>query len=285
MNPADIVLLINAEIGVGRHQLAPGDRGRNRRHAPVEARHRHVATAVDLERRLGQQRRSREERRVGLEIEVLLQLAVEDLKDDRREQRLEQDIAVGAVGARFRSIQLHCGPSPLRPGSADSRLAGFIPASHASLLSLGGYRAPVTQGASPREPLDVTEAIRLLNGGADEVFRGISLVDSAAAANDAQALERRALLEAIGCARPQSWERSLDSLEQAAEQGFRTAQEQLRILARAGEEARDWTRIRSSISIEQLLRPPQKRALSERPRLRVLDRFATPGECEWLVKS
>jgi len=133
--------------------------------------------------------------------------------------------------------------------------------------------------------LDVTEAIRLLNGGADEVFRGISLVDSAAAANDAQALERRALLEAIGCARPQSWERSLDSLHQAAEQGSRTAQEQLRILARAGDEARDWTRIRSCISIEQLLRPPQKRALSERPRLRVLDRFATPEECEWLVKS
>ena len=133
--------------------------------------------------------------------------------------------------------------------------------------------------------MDIAEAMRLLNGGRNEVFAGISLIDSAAARNDADAIERRALLEAIGCARPQSWERSLDSLAEAAERGSRPAQEQLRILARAGEEAEDWKEIRSRISIQHLLQPPPKRALSERPRLRVLGGFATNGECSWLVKS
>lgn len=139
------------------------------------------------------------------------------------------------------------------------------------------------QGASPQEPLEVADAVRLLNGGRDEVLRAVSLIDAAAARNDAAALERRALLEAVGFARPQSWQRALDSLEQAAEQGSSSAQDQLRILARASEERQDWKAIRSAISIEQLIRPPQKRAISETPRLRVLDGFATTGECQWLV--
>lgn len=139
------------------------------------------------------------------------------------------------------------------------------------------------QGGSPQEPFEVAEVIRLLNGGRDEVFRAVSLIDAAAARNDGVALERRALLEAVGFARPQSWDAALDSLEQAAEQGSSSAQDQLRILARAGEERHDWKAIRSSISIQQLIRPTQKRALSESPKLRVLDGFATAGECQWLV--
>jgi prolyl 4-hydroxylase len=133
--------------------------------------------------------------------------------------------------------------------------------------------------------LDVTEAARLLNGGKEEVFHGISLIDSAAAANDADALERRALLEAIGCARPQSWDRSLDSLAQAARHGSRAAQDQLRVLARAGDDPEDWDEIRSRVSIGRLIQPPPKQAFSESPRLRVLEGFASAGECAWLVKS
>ena len=133
--------------------------------------------------------------------------------------------------------------------------------------------------------MHVTEAVRLLNGGRKEVFHGISLIDSAAAANDADALERRALLEAIGCARPQSWDRSLDSLAQAARLGSPSAQDQLRTLARAGDEPEDWDEIRSRVSIERLIQPPPKQAFSESPRLRVLEGFASAGECAWLVKS
>lgn len=148
-----------------------------------------------------------------------------------------------------------------------------------------GYRAAVVEDTLPEDRFDVAETTRLLNGGRDEVLRGVSLIDAAATQNDAAAMERRALLEAIGFARPQSWDRALDSLEQAAERGSQTAGDQLRILARVAEERQDWKDIRSSISIEQLIRPPQKRAISDTPALRVLSGFATAGECLWLMKS
>lgn len=143
----------------------------------------------------------------------------------------------------------------------------------------------MTKSASSQEPLDVAQAVRLLHGAKEEVFRGISLIDSAAERNDASALERRALLEAVGIARPQSWARALDSLRQAAERGSRSAQEQLRILARTDEEPKDWGAVRSAISIEQLVQPPQRRAISEAPMLRVFEGFATAGECQWLMNA
>jgi prolyl 4-hydroxylase len=131
---------------------------------------------------------------------------------------------------------------------------------------------------------DLVEAVRLLNGGADEVPRAISLIDSAASRNNGIALERRALLEAVGCARPQSWDRSLDSLREAAECGSDSAREQLRILARTDSAPHDWREIRSAISIKKLLEAPQKHIISEMPRLRAIKEFASPGECLWLAK-
>jgi hypothetical protein len=124
----------------------------------------------------------------------------------------------------------------------------------------------------------------MLGGSRDEVLRGISLIDAAAERRDPEALERKALFEAVGCARPQSWARAFDCLALAAEAGLPRAQDQLRILARSGDEARDWPALRSAISIEGLIQPPPKRIFSEVPRLRVIDGFATPAECLWLVE-
>ena len=42
------------------------------------------------------------------------------------------------------------------------------------------------QVASPEEPTDVAEAVRLLGGSADQALRAISLIDAAAARNDAE---------------------------------------------------------------------------------------------------
>lgn len=143
----------------------------------------------------------------------------------------------------------------------------------------------MNQSVSDREPFDAVEAVRLLNGGRDEVLRGGALIDAAADRNDPAALERRALLEAVGFARPQSWARALDSLEQAAERGSAAAADQLRILARAGEDRQDWKVLRSAVSIERLVRPPQRRSISETPKLRAFDAFATEGECLWLMNA
>ena len=143
----------------------------------------------------------------------------------------------------------------------------------------------MNRSASDREPFDVAEAVRLLNGGRDEVLRGGALIDAAAERNDPAALERRALFEAVGFARPQSWARALDSLQEAAEHGSASAGDQLRILARAGEDRQDWTSLRSAVSIEQLVRPPQRRSIAETPKLRALEGFATAGECLWLMNA
>lgn len=136
----------------------------------------------------------------------------------------------------------------------------------------------------PEAPWNAAEVSRLLNGSTDEVARGIWLIESAAAGKEPAALERRALLEAVGCGRPQSWEGSLDSLQLAAENGSESAQKQLLILARAGDDRQNWREVRSAISIEELVRPGQKRPISERPRLRVIDEFASVAECLWLAQ-
>lgn len=137
---------------------------------------------------------------------------------------------------------------------------------------------------STGEPIDVAEAVRLLGGSPPEALHAISLIDLAAARNDAAALERRALLEAVGCGRPRSWDRAFDSVREAAERGSELAQAQLRILGRAVGEQSNWREIRSGISIEELLHAPEKQAISETPRLRVLRQFATAAESSWLME-
>lgn len=152
-----------------------------------------------------------------------------------------------------------------------------------SLSRGGGYLAQVRKGAPHKERMDVEEARRLLGGSTNEVLRGISMIDAAAEEKDPDALERKALLEAVGCGRPKSWNLALDCLLEAAERGSKLAQDQLRILARVDGEQENWRAIRSSISIEDLVQAPEKHAISETPRLRVIRKFATVTESLWLT--
>ena len=131
--------------------------------------------------------------------------------------------------------------------------------------------------------MDTARAVELLGGSTEEVLHAISLIDAAADRNDPVALERKALLEAVGCGRSQSWDRALDCLAIAAELGSEPAREQLHILARAPHEQSNWGKIRSGISVEKLLEVPQKYAMSDAPRLRMIKGFASAEECLWLV--
>lgn len=145
----------------------------------------------------------------------------------------------------------------------------------------------MTQQASADDRSSITDAIELLRGSTDDVMRGISLIDDAADRHEAQALERKAVLEAMGCARPQNWEAALDCLHEAAERGSEHAQRQMLLLARAGAQPAqknwDWAAIRSAISLEKLAQVPPKLPLSESPRLRVMEGFLSHDECEWLI--
>ena len=113
--------------------------------------------------------------------------------------------------------------------------------------------------------------------------RGVALVEAASAAGCAEASEMAAVFEAMGVDRPQSWDRALDLLQLAAEQGSKSAQAQLLVIADDPSDD-SWAAIRSRISIEDRLRHGDREALCDRPRIRAIERFATRAECNWIVE-
>jgi prolyl 4-hydroxylase len=125
--------------------------------------------------------------------------------------------------------------------------------------------------------------------------RAVALINAAAAAGHAEALERRALLECRGVGRASNWETALDSLVTAAERGSQSAGQQLIMLAddryapMATSEPRpsDWTNIRARISIAQRLKSPTGRGhiLSTNPIVHAVSEFASAAECEWLIAA
>lgn len=147
----------------------------------------------------------------------------------------------------------------------------------ASLLSNWDYPRFVTKQS-------VAEAVRLLGGSIEEVFRGISLIDAAAAEGEPAALERRALFEAVGCCRAPNWDFALNSILEAAERGSAAARQQMLVLARgAADHPPDWGKLRAGLSLERLVEVPQKKLISESPRLRLIEKFATSAQCNWII--
>ena len=119
-------------------------------------------------------------------------------------------------------------------------------------------------------------------------MQGIALIDAAAERGDGAALERKAIFEAMGCKRPQNWRAAIECLGVAAELGSQSAQRQVEILApdaiAADGSERNWASVASQIAVEKLAEVPPKVALSESPRLRVMEGFASPAECAWLIE-
>lgn len=122
--------------------------------------------------------------------------------------------------------------------------------------------------------------LRLLGSG--EAAEGAALIEAECESGSADAAAVLATLEAMGAARPQSWERALDYLELAARRGSRRAQAQLQFLGRA-ERGGDWSGVRARVDIPALTASPPRRPVSERPRIRVIEGFASPAECDWVT--
>jgi prolyl 4-hydroxylase len=100
--------------------------------------------------------------------------------------------------------------------------------------------------------------------------RGAALLDAAAAQDHAEATCLLATIEAIGAGRRQDWHRAFELLERAAGLGSEKAGEQLRLLG-------------GGPDIAAMFRVPVRLALSERPRLRVFEGFASAAECRWVM--
>lgn len=128
------------------------------------------------------------------------------------------------------------------------------------------------------DPVELGLTLLGEGGSPDE---GAALIDAAFEAGDGEAAAVLATLEAMGAGRPQSWARALHYLAIAAERGSPRAGAQLGTLGRS--DSHDWQALRASLDIPALTAPPPKRPVSERPRIRVLEGFASAEECDWLI--
>jgi prolyl 4-hydroxylase len=120
----------------------------------------------------------------------------------------------------------------------------------------------------------------------DSFARGMALVEEATEKGHAEAACMLATLEAVGAGRRQDWTRAFECLELAADRGSEHARAQLRLLSGISGppgEAGHWRAPRTRIELDRMLRVPERMALSDRPRLRVLQGFASPAECQWVV--
>ena len=123
-----------------------------------------------------------------------------------------------------------------------------------------------------------------------DLFKAISLIESASTAGNGDATAMRALFEAMGVSRSQSWQHAFDLLQLAAEQGSEAARLQLLLLSASddspeavGAERDFWAKKRDAVSVERLLAHPPRQSLYNGPRIRVIEGFASPGECRWLI--
>jgi hypothetical protein len=118
--------------------------------------------------------------------------------------------------------------------------------------------------------------MQLLSGSGDaplDPAEGAALLTAAAGLGDARAAAVMATVEAMGVAGPQSWDRAFDWLRRARDLGSESAKAQLALLGRGAD----------AIDIGALIAPPPKRSLSEAPRIRAIEGFATAAECDWLM--
>lgn len=129
---------------------------------------------------------------------------------------------------------------------------------------------------------------------ARKLNEAIELIEAAADAGVAAALERRAVFQCSGVGRPADWGKALDSLQQAAELGSACAARQLILLADDQFEATapppsdgGWNLVRTRIPIERRLRAATGtgRLLSANPFIRAIPAMVSAAECRWLIAA
>lgn len=126
------------------------------------------------------------------------------------------------------------------------------------------------------------------------VEEGLYWTASAASDGDADALHLMAVLVGTGLGMPQNWSTALVYLQRSAEHGHGLARGELALLsgdrALKHEAAVDapapdlWSRLRQSIDIAAWLKVPPPRVTHARPRIAVVEGFASPEICDWLIE-
>jgi prolyl 4-hydroxylase len=103
----------------------------------------------------------------------------------------------------------------------------------------------------------------------------------AAKAGNPQALTALAHAQALGFLTTRNLSLALDNLARAAAVGWPEALRELQFLTRLpGSNA---AKLRAAVNATALQKPPERRVVLDVPRVRAFERFATPGECDWLI--
>ena len=138
---------------------------------------------------------------------------------------------------------------------------------------------------------------RLLTGNAAPFApqKGADWLALAAERGNAEACAQMAVLAGAGVCRPQRWDMALDYLQRAAERGSESAQAQLALLATdrphlpPGDDPAfggpdRWLRLRRAIDVDAWIAARPKESLSEAPRIRTIENFASAAVCDWLIE-
>lgn len=117
--------------------------------------------------------------------------------------------------------------------------------------------------------------------------RGVALIEQAALAGDAQGAYLAATIASSTFWRTRDWDEAFDYLLRAALQGHEPSQSSLQVLASGPSanliEGEDWANMRSEIDLAAWLAPAEIRMIREAPRIHVIEKFATPAACDWLI--
>jgi hypothetical protein len=113
------------------------------------------------------------------------------------------------------------------------------------------------------------------------VDKAIASLRDAATQGGGEASALLSVCAAWGVGQARNVDIALDHLARAAELGWNPALRELRLLAR--DSGTNPAALRRKIDIVSLRSPPSAGVVFEQPRIVVLEGFATPGECQWLI--
>jgi prolyl 4-hydroxylase len=111
--------------------------------------------------------------------------------------------------------------------------------------------------------------------------KGVATLREAAARGSGEAAALLSVCAAWGVAQARNVDSALDHLAGAAQLGWGPALRELQLLAR--DSGVDPAALRRKVDVASWRAAPAARVVFERPRIAVIERFATADECQWLI--
>jgi prolyl 4-hydroxylase len=119
------------------------------------------------------------------------------------------------------------------------------------------------------------------DGVAPSPAKSIATLGEAAARGGGEAAALLSICAAWGVAQARNVDTALDHLARAAELGWNPALRELQLLAR--QTGTDSAALRRQVDLASWRSTPPARVVFEKPRIVVVERFATAEECQWLI--